>query len=214
MVGKKSAIVRQDQTAGEKRKLAGGANGRISVGVTLGLVDQPVLNESQAEVGLDPLVMSGFRINRNAPQQSFEIGDPRECGESTLERGAGRFVALLGQGLQIREIDNLAIDAPTVVVTKVPAIEKQVARPSPLLEDLVSCDDEEVDVGVVSRIPFGNGATDDQPDKAWVIAIGVGQSIYGSSVMVSNVHACSISATYTNSQRLQSVIRCADSSSA
>jgi len=67
-------------------------------------------------------------------------------GKGTLERSAGWFIALLGNVFQECKIDDLAVDETPVVVTEIPAVNKQVARAAMLLEGFVGCDDQEIHV--------------------------------------------------------------------
>ena len=70
--------------------------------------------------------MSRLGIDRNTLQQRIQVGDVRVGNERALERCPGRFVTLLRQVMKKREVDDLAIDEAAVVITQVPAIDKQV----------------------------------------------------------------------------------------
>ena len=179
VVREQPAVVRQDQPAGEERKLAGGAGQRVTVAVALCLVNEPVLDERHAVEGFDALIVPGLGVDGNALQQGIEVGDMRVGGEGALERGAGRFVAPVGQVLKEREIDDLAVDETAVVVREVPAIDKQIARGPTLFERFIGGDNEEIHVRVGAGVALGDRTSNDQRAEARVVAVGVSQAVDG-----------------------------------
>src|SRR5210317_568200 len=81
----KPAVMGQDQPAGKKRELTGCPDKRISIAVALGLMEQPMLDESHAVEGFDTFVVFGVGIDGNTMQQPVEIRDVGIGDEGTLE---------------------------------------------------------------------------------------------------------------------------------
>jgi len=95
------------------------------------------------------------------------------------------FGALIVAGLGIDcDASQQGVEIGDVLTDNEGALESGAA----LLEHVIGCDDQQIDIRVVPRAAFGNGTANDQSSEIGVVAASFGETIDDPLVMIVNLH--------------------------